>query len=50
MKQGSKSISFTFRGFCERCALQLEICPMCRRDIEERREVDEKSDGKSEIT
>lgn len=38
------------RGFCERCALQLEICPMCRRDIEERREVDEKSDGKSEIT
>jgi len=40
----------THRGFCERCALQLEICPMCRGDIEERRIVEEKIESKEEIT
>lgn len=39
------------RGFCERCALQLEICPMCRRNIEERREAEEtRPDSKEDIT
>ncbi|XP_076030600.1 RING finger and SPRY domain-containing protein 1-like isoform X2 [Oratosquilla oratoria] len=31
------------RGFCESCALQLEICPMCRSPIEERRESSQES-------
>lgn len=38
------------RGFCERCALQLEICPMCRRNIEERQELEGKPDAKEDIT
>ncbi|KAK3851893.1 hypothetical protein Pcinc_041491 [Petrolisthes cinctipes] len=29
------------RGFCERCSLQLEICPMCRCNIEQRQEADD---------
>lgn len=38
------------RGFCERCSLQLEICPMCRRRIEERQKVEEKLNSKEEVT
>lgn len=38
------------RGFCNRCALQLDYCPMCRRHIEERREVDQKSNTEEEVT
>lgn len=38
------------RGFCERCSLQLEICPMCRRRIDERQKVEEKLNAKEEVT
>ncbi|CAN7992393.1 unnamed protein product [Ixodes hexagonus] len=27
------------KGFCNQCAMQLEVCPMCRREIQERIEV-----------
>ncbi|KAK2188972.1 hypothetical protein NP493_119g10089 [Ridgeia piscesae] len=26
----------THRGFCMKCAIQLELCPMCRQQIEKR--------------
>lgn len=31
-----------FRGFCFKCALQIEICPICRTEIQERVEEIEK--------
>jgi len=30
----SKHLLFPFSGFCSKCAMQLETCPMCRKQIE----------------